>query len=117
MRLKMNRRQKGAALVEYGLLVAGVALVATAAVSIFGTKTGNLIASIAAVLPGANAEDNAPINVGQLLETTDGTTVDGGIRLRITAADGPESILANSDTKRLDDNLGVKVEQLILDPR
>lgn len=116
MSLKMNRRQKGAALVEYGLLVAGVALVATAAVSIFGTKTGNLIASIAAVLPGANAEDNAPINVGQLLETTDGTA-GAPIQLRITAADGVNGILANSNTKRLDDNLGVKVEALIIDPR
>ena len=108
MSLKMNRRQKGAALVEYGLLVAGVALVATAAVSIFGTKTGNLIASIAAVLPGAHEKDNAPITIGQLIETTDGAAATP-IELDIV------DILGNSAQKRLDVNQGVNVEALIID--
>jgi pilus assembly protein Flp/PilA len=66
------RNKKGAALVEYSLLVAGVALIGAAAVSVFGHKTSDLMASVAAVLPGAHAADNAPIVSGQLIETTAG---------------------------------------------
>lgn len=64
--------KKGAALVEYGLLIAGVALISAASVSVFGAKTGDLVASVATVLPGAHATDNARIVTGKLIETTDG---------------------------------------------
>jgi pilus assembly protein Flp/PilA len=106
MRLITRRRQKGAALVEYGLLVAGVALVATAAVAIFGSKTSDLIASIAAVLPGQNPLNNGPILSGKLVETTGGTTT-AAIETDVT------TILANSNTSRLSTNLGVDVQTLV----
>jgi len=73
--------QKGAALVEYGLLIAGVALIAAVSVSIFGNKTADLIAAVATVLPGSSGTDNLPIVNGQLLETTSaaaGSTSYGG---------------------------------------
>lgn len=66
------RSKKGAALVEYSLLVAGVALIGAAAVSIFGHKTADLMASVAAVLPGAHADDNGDLVSGKLIETTVG---------------------------------------------
>jgi Flp pilus assembly pilin Flp len=111
MTLRNTRRQKGAALVEYGLLVAGVALVATAAVSIFGTKTSNLIASIATVLPGAHVQDNGPITSGQLVETTDATsTSPGSSPIEVDTA----TILTNSGDPRLGDNLGIDLQNLVL---
>lgn len=73
--------QKGAALVEYGLLIAGVALIAAVSVSIFGNKTADLIAAVATILPGSSGSDNLPIVNGQLLETTQaaaGSTNYGG---------------------------------------
>ena len=112
MSLRNTRRQKGAALVEYGLLVAGVALVATAAVAIFGTKTSDLIASIATVLPGAHEVDNGPITSGQLVETTDGQNANPNnspIELDIN------KISTNSGTTRLGDNLGMDIDTLVLD--
>lgn len=60
----------GAALVEYTLIVAGVALIGAATVSIFGHKTNDMLATAAAVLPGAHAEDNAPVVSGQVVETS-----------------------------------------------
>lgn len=63
------RRQQGAALAEYGLLVAGLALSSMVAVSILGGKVGGMIASVATLLPGASAEENAPVQVGKLVET------------------------------------------------
>ena len=90
--------KKGAALVEYGLLIAGVALISAAAVSIFGTKTSDLVASVASVLPGAHTTDNAPIVSGKLIETTDGTTA-APISLDVNR------ITSNSASERLGDNL------------
>ena len=63
------RRQQGAALAEYGLLVAGLALSSMVAVSVLGGKVGGMIASVATLLPGASAEENAPVQVGKLVET------------------------------------------------
>lgn len=111
MSFHSKRRQKGAALVEYGLLVAGVALVATAAVAIFGVKTSNLIASVATVLPGVQAEDNGPITSGKLIETTPASNADPSsnpIEVNVP------SILANSGENRLGDNLGMTLHTLVL---
>ncbi|NJN65003.1 MAG: hypothetical protein HC882_09100 [Acidobacteria bacterium] len=104
------RNRKGAALVEYGLLVAGVALIATAGVSILGHKTSDLVSTVAAVLPGAHADDNGPIVSGKLIETTGADT--GAIALDFT------TIAANADTSRLGDNLGApadSIETLVLE--
>ena len=67
---RQNRREQGAALAEYGLLLAGLALSAMVAVSVLGGKVGGLIASVATLLPGATAEQSAPVQVGQLIQTT-----------------------------------------------
>ena len=71
--LKLLRNRKGSALVEYSLLVAGVALVSAAAVSVFGHKTNDLVASTAAILPGAHDDDNGAIVSGKIIETTQDT--------------------------------------------
>ena len=63
------RCRKGAALVEYGLLIGGVALICAAAVSIFGHKTSDIIGTVAAILPGAHTDDNQAMLSGHLIET------------------------------------------------
>ena len=102
--LKQARNNKrGAALVEYGLIVAGVALVAAAAVSIFGTKTAGMIGASAAVLPGAHTEDNGPIVAGKLIDTK--VNADGSISVDTTTQD------------TTGENLGIDgVETLVDDP-
>lgn len=94
-------------MVEYGLLIAGVALVSAAAVSVFGHKTSDLIGSITTVLPGVHAEDNGSMTSGHIIETTD-------------AADGPitidtEAINANTNTERLGDNFGASLTDLVVE--
>ena len=64
------RNRKGQGLVEYGILVGGVALVCLAAVAILGHKTNDLVSVVAGVLPGAHQDDNAPIVSGKLVSTT-----------------------------------------------
>ena len=95
---KLFRNKKGQGLVEYGLIIAGVALISAAAVSVFGHKTSDLISAVATVLPGAHAGDNAPIVSGALLETTEGAV---GAPISLNVAD----IAANSGTGRLDANV------------
>ena len=67
---RVLKSKKGQGLVEYGILVGGVALVTLAAVAILGHKTNDLVATVAGALPGAHADDNAPIVSGKLVATT-----------------------------------------------
>ena len=100
---RLFKNKKGAALVEYGLLIAGVALISSAAVSVFGHKTSDMIATVAAVMPGAHTDDNAAIISGKLIETVPGVTGASGatgIALNFTG------ILADSNTSRLGVNVG-----------
>lgn len=91
------RCKKGAALLEYSLLAAGVSLIAAAGVSLLGHQTNDLIGAVAAIMPGAHADDNGPILSGKLIETT--TNADGNIVVNVAAAaaGGP----------RLGNNIGV----------
>ena len=102
------RCKKGAALLEYSLLAAGVSLVAAAGVAIFGHKTTDMISSVAAIMPGAHADDNGPIASGKIIETTEASS--GQIAVDIT------SIVGNTDTPRLGNNLGLAgLDTLILE--
>jgi len=94
---KFISNKKGQGLVEYGLIIAGVALISAASVSVFGHKTSDLIAAVTTILPGAHADDNGPIVSGKLIETTGADT--GAIAL-----DAP-TILAQTDAGRLDNNV------------
>ena len=67
-----NRKKRGAALVEYGLLIAGVALVSAVGISLFGKKTNEMIGVTAGVLPGANPDDDAPVKSTGLIKSTVG---------------------------------------------
>lgn len=85
------KNKKGQSLVEYGIIIGGVALVALAAVAILGHKTNDLIASVAASLPGAHEDDTGPIVSGKLVNTTQDATT-GAIYLNASA---PGSIAGN----------------------
>ncbi len=115
---RLVRERKGAALLEYALLIAGVALIASAAISIFGQKTGDLVAAVAAVLPGAHGSENGPIAIGQLIETKQDAgnnriTVDVN---QIRARSGTLSGGSFDDSARLGANLGTNISTLILEP-
>lgn len=101
---KFLRNKKGAAMVEYALLVTGIAVVAVAAVSILGHKTSDLIGTAAAVIPGVNTDDNQPIASGELIETG----LNGQSALAIDVAE----IVNNAGTERLGDNLGYNTGEL-----
>ncbi|PNY35899.1 Flp family type IVb pilin [Rhodopirellula sp. MGV] len=87
---KLLRNKKGQGLVEYGILVGGIALVALAATAILGHKTTDLIATVAGALPGAHSDDTGPIVSGKLVATT--TNAAGALILDATS---PGSIEGN----------------------
>ena len=95
--LKIFRNRKGGALIEYALVVSGVALISAAAISVFGHKTSDLMAATAAILPGGHADDNGAIVSGKLIETTGPAA--GPIQVDVA------TIQLNSDTERLGNNL------------
>jgi pilus assembly protein Flp/PilA len=110
---RLLKCKRGAALVEYALLVAGVALIGAASVSIFGHKTNDMIAMVAAVLPGAHADDNGPIISGKIIETANTAAGEGGagIGLDITK-------MTAQNVVRLGNNVGTvgDLSTLVLEP-
>lgn len=96
---KLISCKRGAALLEYSLLAAGVSLVAAAGVAVFGHKTSDMVAAVASIMPGAHADDNGPIASGKIIETTGADTGQIGI--------DDVTIAGNTDTPRLGDNLGL----------
>jgi Flp pilus assembly pilin Flp len=92
------KSRQGQGLVEYALLVAGVSLAAIVGVSLMGEKTADMIAAVATVLPGADTDDNGPITVGHLIETSSYST--GGNPISIDL----NQIQADSGTSRLSNN-------------
>ncbi len=106
------RDRRGAALVEYGLVIAGVALVAAAAVSVFGVKTNGLISSIGSALPGAHEDDNGALVSGRYLETSQrGTSTSAGQTGPIVV----DVLDAVEGGKRLPDSLGLPIDMLLID--
>lgn len=97
---KIFKSKKGQGIVEYGILVGGIALVALAAVSILGHKTTDIVATVAAALPGAHADDVGAIVSGQIVQTTE--LAAGGIVLDAT---NPGSLASN---------LGIDGEGLVI---
>jgi len=67
---KLIRNRKGQGLVEYALIIAGVALIAAVGMSIFGHKVSDMINAVAVVLPGSHPDENGAIVSGQVIETT-----------------------------------------------
>ena len=65
-----NRNRKGQGMVEYALIIAGVALISAVGISLFGHKVSDMIGLVATVLPGAHQGDNGPIASGHLIDTT-----------------------------------------------
>ena len=104
---RLLKCRKGAAMVEYALLVAGVALIGAASTSVFGHKTNDMIGMVAAVLPGAHADDNAPIVSGKIIETSNAAAgVDSGDAAATGIGLDVDTIIANSGTARLGTNVG-----------
>ena len=116
---RLKKNEKGAALVEYALIVAGVALIGAVAVSLFGHKVSDMLGTAAAVMPGAHADDNAPIVSGRTIETSpnaQGTDQGGnaqtGIGLDVNA------ITQSAGKARLANGVGGdgSVSSLVLEP-
>ena len=103
---RLVSERKGAALVEYALIVAGVALIGAAAVSVFGHKVTDMMATSAAVMPGAHVDDNAPIVAGRTIETSPAAPgFDGGNSATGIGLDVNAITQANGQT-RLGDSVG-----------
>ncbi|MBV9124227.1 MAG: hypothetical protein JO112_12790 [Planctomycetes bacterium] len=54
-------QRKASVLVEYGLLIAGVALTCVLSIAVLGHKTFMVFGTQAAIMPGASKDDNQPI--------------------------------------------------------
>ncbi len=80
-RTLVQKNRRGQGLVEYIIIIASVALIVLVCVSIFGHKVADQYAIGAGMLPGAHAEDNAPIVTSEyagFTQDADGNNVANG---------------------------------------
>jgi len=94
--------RKGQGLVEYGILAAGIALVGLISVSVLGHKAGDMLGTVAAILPGTQAIDNAPVEIGYLVETSQDSLANGAATLDGAAIGSND----NGTIDRLGENIG-----------
>ena len=92
--------RKGQGLVEYGILAAGVALIALVSVSVLGHKTSSMIATLAAILPGTEPADFGAVTSGSLIETSS-----TGSQVQLDPDAATNSLISGTD--RLDVNVGI----------
>ncbi len=111
----LTRRQpakrKGQALVEYAILICGIALVSLVSVAILGHKTAEMLGVMAVILPSGDPDENGPIVTGKIIETS-ASGPNGAIGLDV------QGILNNSGTDRLGKNIGANTQvggNLIID--
>lgn len=90
-------RRRGAAMVEYAVLLGAVTLVGLIGISVLGHKTNDLVAALAVLLPGAHEDDDFFLSSGALIETSadasgvgrfDITDIGGGDSERLVEAVG-----------------------------
>lgn len=100
-----TNRRKGQALVEYALLLAGVALVCVVAVAMVGHKTADIFGIVASVLPGAHVDDNKPITLKGILPVDK-----SGATITLDAA----NLVDAAGVDRMQDLLGVGGGELLV---
>lgn len=93
---RLLRGKQGQGMVEYGILVGGIALVCLVSVAILGHKANDLMGTVAGALPGAHDDDNGAIVSGKLVATTQATA---GI---VLDAQSPGSIGSNLGIPNID---------------
>ena len=96
---KLIRNRKGQGLVEYALIIAGVALICVVGITMFGHKVSDLIGTVGAILPGAHQDDQGPIASGHLV----GTVVDANGAITVDTTTDANGALNPNNT--LDNNL------------
>ena len=92
-------KRRGQGLVEYIIIVASVALISLAALSMFGHKVADQYAVGAGLLPGAHAGDNNPIATGffaGINESADGNTANGQVSWNDITANTVDGELVNN---------------------
>ena len=99
-RPSLRKLRKGQGLVEYIIIVASVALIALAALSMFGHKVADQYAVGAGMLPGAHTEDNLPIATGEFAGLQDDGSVVSG-----TGGVSWNDITGNTETGELSNNV------------
>jgi Flp pilus assembly pilin Flp len=100
---RLRQHEAGAALVEYALIIAGVALIGAAAVWIFGNRVTGMLTTAAAHLPAVRSETNAPDVRGRIDETPpNASAFDDGNSAAVIGVD-----IDASRQPRLDENIGV----------
>jgi len=94
-----KKKAKGAAMVEYAVLIGAVTLIGILGLSVLGNKVSDIISTLAVILPGSQTSDDQKLHSAQLIEFTNGD--DGSFKI-------DDSHIGSGDTNRLGRNTGLE---------
>ena len=106
-----KKSQRGAALVEYAILIGAVTLVGVLGVSILGHKTNDLTGALAVMLPGAHTDDDITLTAGQLIEMESTAVAGSGF---VASFDDTAVLDATQDNRFLN-NTGIDATNFLVD--
>ena len=98
MKKVVRKKSKGAAMVEYAVLIGAVTLIGILGISVLGNKVSDIIGTLAVILPGAQTTDDHKLHSAQLVEFSDGN--DDSYQILDTH-------IGAGDTNRLNRNTGL----------
>jgi len=97
--LHKKKKRKGAAMVEYAVLIGAVTLIGILGLSVLGSKVSDIISTLAVILPGSQTADDLKLHRAQLIEFTGGD--DGTFQI-------DSSRIGGGDTNRIGRNTGLE---------
>lgn len=104
---QQSLRRRGSVLVEYALVVAGIVITAAVAVAVTGHKVQHILGVMAAILPGAHADDNQPVSHSEPIPFTN----DGNGKLIL---DTPNLVNSQGGVERFQGVLGAGGGELLV---
>jgi len=101
---RLLKDKKGQGLAEYAVILMAVLVVSLGAISVLGHNVGDLLATVAAILPGSEPDYDQPVFVGEFIELNVPPVSGQAAGIQIDIAEIADNI-NGTDPWRLDDNI------------
>ena len=101
---RLLKDKKGQGLAEYAVILMAVLVVSLGAISVLGHNVGDLLATVAAILPGSEPDYDQPVFVGEFIELNVPPVAGSASGIQLDIAEIADNI-NGTEPWRLDDNI------------
>ena len=101
---RLLKEKKGQGLAEYAVILMAVLVVSLGAITVLGHNVGDLLATVAAILPGSEPDYDQPVFVGEFIELNVPPVAGAAAGIQLDIAEIADNI-NGTEPWRLDDNI------------